>query len=105
MENQGDQRKTPRHSCLRGDRLCLLCVLASVLSLLVLPALACAQDPGALETAQAMERLVTSAIERAEKSVVAIARIRREIDGDPDELAADPGFVPSEFGTGIVIDA
>jgi serine protease Do len=66
-----------------------------------------------------MERLVTEAIERADRSVVAIARVRREADQPrPAEGAAglvlpgvgvadpaDPAFVPSEFGTGVVIDA
>jgi serine protease Do len=66
-----------------------------------------------------MERLVTEAIERAEKSVVAIARVRREKDApprEPGEIAlpplsargsnpTDPEFVPNEFGTGVVIDA
>lgn len=78
-----------------------------------------AQESSALETAAAMERLVTDAIERAEKSVVAIARVRREKDApagpedltlpafplDRDAGPTDPKFVPNEFGTGVVIDA
>jgi serine protease Do len=78
-----------------------------------------AQDPSALATAAAMERLLTDAIERAEKSVVAIARVRRQTDqlvpaegvappvipglGSPEPT--DPAFFPNEFGTGVVIDA
>lgn len=64
-----------------------------------------------------MERLVTDAIERAERSVVAVARVRRDADRPqaPEELEvpslpgvadpSDPDYVPSEFGTGVVIDA
>ncbi len=81
---------------------------------------ASAQEPSPLATASAMERLTTEAIERAEKSVVAIARVRKdEAAGDQaaaDRIpgierplerldATDPRFVPTEFGTGVVIDA
>lgn len=80
---------------------------------------ASAQEPAPLATAAAMERLVTEAIERAEKSVVAIARVRRQTDkpiaaedvvppiipGLGGTEPTDPAFVPSEFGTGVVIDA
>jgi len=79
---------------------------------------AIAQDP--LTAIAALERLTTDAIERAEKSVVAIARVRKE--ETPNGLPAadriptierplerldptDPRFVPTEFGTGVVIDA
>src|SRR5262245_58642182 len=88
-------------------------VAAALFSALPVPA----QDPSPLATAAAMERLVTEAIERAEKSVVAIARVRKQTDqataDAPPRLAipglagsdaADPAVVPSEFGTGIVID-
>lgn len=64
-----------------------------------------------------MQRLVVEAIERAEGSVVAIARIRRDAAQAlvPDVPAAplpglgspeptDRAFVPSEFGSGVVID-
>ncbi|HZN36733.1 MAG TPA: trypsin-like peptidase domain-containing protein [Pirellulaceae bacterium] len=71
-----------------------------------------AQEPSALAAAAAMEKLVTEAIEKAEKSVVAIARVRREPAaeaGSPLRLERtdplDPAFVPHEFGTGVVIDA
>ena len=66
-----------------------------------------------------MERLVTEAIEKAEKSVVAIARVRREntlrlragrscdsaVPAGPLCRPDRPSFVPNEFGTGVVIDA
>ena len=52
---------------------------ASALLIVALPSdRLSAQEGSALETAAAMERLVTEAIEKAEKSVVAIARVRRE---------------------------
>src|SRR5947209_6365206 len=78
-----------------------------------------AQELAPLATAAAMERLMTEAIERAEKSVVAIARVRKEDPGtEPTGTAAgsfagslieraspaDPRFVPTEFGSGVVID-
>jgi len=84
--------------------------LAAVIALVAFQT-ASAQDPSALAAMAAMERLVTDAIERAEKSVVAIARVRREADANADVPGArrsdplDPGFVPHEFGTGVVIDA
>jgi serine protease Do len=66
-----------------------------------------------------MQRLVVEAIERSEKSVVAIARVRRDparpTVADEIHVPALPGlggtdptdraFVPSEFGAGVVIDA
>ncbi len=66
-----------------------------------------------------MERLMTEAIERAEKSVVAISRVRKDeaatnqapitdlsFPGSLRDRASptDPRFVPTEFGTGVVID-
>jgi S1-C subfamily serine protease len=83
----------------------LLLVLALATSHLV------AQEPAALQTAAALEQLLVSAIDKAGKSVVAIARV------DPLEPArngdrlqprprtpADPEFVPDHFGTGVIID-
>ena len=79
-----------------------------------------AQEPSPLATAAAMQRLTIDAIQRAEKSVVAIARVRKDDQGgEPssrdtlpptDGLSqrfepTDPRFVPTEFGTGVVIDA
>jgi serine protease Do len=78
-----------------------------------------AQEPAALATVTAMERLVTEAIERAERSVVAIARVPRDGERPAAERAfappaipglgfpepTDPSFVPSEFASGVVIDA
>jgi serine protease Do len=77
-----------------------------------------AQEPSSAAAAAAMERLVVEAIERSEKSVVAISRVRRQAEGATFPETApppaiipglgtdptDPAFVPSEFGTGVVID-
>src|SRR5262245_14753402 len=93
--------------------ICLMLVLALGIS-------ARGQEPSPRSVAAAMERLTIEAIDRAEKSVVAITRVRKDdgvgepplIDGFPtaDQLAqraepTDPRFVPTEFGTGVVIDA
>jgi serine protease Do len=105
---------------LKGQRGCLAATASALAVLALISARLSAQEGSALETAAAMERLVTDAIERAEKSVVAIARVRREKDAparEPEDLAlppfpldrdvgpTDPKFVPNEFGTGVVIDA
>src|SRR5437868_3627855 len=60
----------------RGIAVCL--VAMAVLAPQSLPA----QEPSPLATTAAMERLVTEAIERAEKSVVAISRVRKEAVGE-----------------------
>jgi len=57
-------------------------VIGCGISLLANPS--CAQEPSPLATATAMQRLVVDAIERAEGSVVAISRLRR----DPAQPAA-----------------
>ncbi len=76
-------------------------------------------EPSGLQAAVALENVVVEAIAKAEKSVVAIARIRKdrqepleplegEILPERDLRAADAtrsDFVPHEFGTGVVIDA
>jgi serine protease Do len=102
--------KTERLPFLRF--LCFLCYL-------LLPCLSFAQEPSPLATAAALERLMTEAIERAEKSVVAISRVRKDdAVGEQPPIAAlplpgslverasptDPRFVPTEFGTGVVIE-
>ena len=72
--------------------------------------------------AAAIESAVVEAIAKAEKSVVAVARVRKERPGDaavefrPDPFGrrilpsappqpTDPDFLPSEFGAGVVVDA
>lgn len=82
------------------------------------PTAAVAQEPAAQATALAIERLLVEAVERAEKSVVAIARVRKSATPDTPAPAApppaipglgvsdptDPAFIPNEFGTGVVFD-
>jgi len=80
-----------------------------------------AQEASGLQLAMAMEQVLVKAIERAEKSVVAIARVPTD-DPESAPLAGDnqipwqqqifrrperPGdrqFIPRHFGTGVVVD-
>ncbi len=73
------------------------------------------QEPTALEAALTMEKVLVDAIARAEKSVVAIARVRnrdepRPLAVDPFDQQppkpdpTDPRFVPNEYASGVVID-
>ncbi len=79
------------------------------------------QNPPPLERALAVERALTAAIAKAEASVVAIARVRKNQPGEsfefelrpdafgrrtlpvPGPAPTDPDFIPNEFGTGVVI--
>ena len=82
-----------------------------------------AQSPAKADLAAALEQSLVEAIARAEKSVVAIARVRKERPGEavrweprPDPFGAgrslglsaprptDPEFVPNEFAAGVVVD-
>lgn len=81
-----------------------------------------AAEPAGLEAAAALENALVGAIARSEKSVVAIARVRKEKPGEnfrlelrPDAFGrrlapmiqpapTDPDFVPNEYGTGVVLD-
>ena len=88
----------------------------------VRPALVLGQEPSGLQALAALEGTLVDAIARGEKSVVAIGRVRKprlsspadvtdlpplrgafetESDSDPTR----PGFMPHEFGTGVVIDS
>jgi len=78
------------------------------------------EPPTGLQTALALEQLLVDSIRAAEHSVVAVARVRRPENSADDPAAlgplaiprlfangespADPGFVPTEFGAGVVID-
>ncbi|MGA2064401.1 MAG: trypsin-like peptidase domain-containing protein [Thermoguttaceae bacterium] len=83
---------------------------------------ALAQEPSGPQAAAALEKALVESIARAEPSVVAIARVRRE---GPDEALrpefrpdpfqrrpaalrppqpTDANFVPTEYGTGVVVD-
>jgi serine protease Do len=94
--------------------------IAAAILLAGYPAFAQDRQPPGLEAAAALEQVVVDAIAKAEQSVVAIARVRRDAAAAPardeDDRPAlprlpevtdptDPSFVPSEFGTGVVIDA
>ena len=85
------------------------------------PRIALAQEPGGLQAAFALQQMLIDSIQRAERSVVAIARVRRP-DNQADDPAAlgplaipqlfadgdspaHPDFVPNEFGAGVVIEA
>ncbi len=97
---------------MRQTHLCLL--LAAVFSLACecLPA----QEPSGLEAAAALQSSLVKTIAGAEKSVVAIARVRKEQPGDSvrkefqpepfgNEIApTDSRFVPNEYGAGVVVD-
>ncbi|MEO2009340.1 MAG: trypsin-like peptidase domain-containing protein [Pirellulaceae bacterium] len=66
--------------------------------------------PADLERALILQRAVIHSIAKAEASVVAIARVPKEQAAGvlgPGGIPApsDPAFVPTEFGSGIVIDA
>ena len=84
---------------------------------------ALAQEPSAgTDVAAAIEKTLVDVIARNEKSVVAIARVRREASGEafrmelrPDAfdrrpilssvpLPTDPDFIPNEYGAGVVVD-
>ena len=80
------------------------------------------EAPSGVDAAAAMEKVLVDAIARCEKSVVAIARVRKEQPGEtfqlefrpdpfgrrPTPLAppqpTDPDFIPNEYGTGVVVD-
>ncbi|MBX7166684.1 MAG: PDZ domain-containing protein [Pirellulales bacterium] len=74
-----------------------------------------------LQLAASIEQSMVAAIGEAEKSVVAIARIRRnDAEGGPagplfdpfgqqattneESDPSQPGFIPTDFGTGVVVD-
>jgi len=81
-----------------------------------------AQEPSGLGAAADFENALVRTIATAERSVVAIARVRKEqsdasvrLEFRPDPfgrklsignrpLPTDPSFVPNEYGTGVVFD-
>jgi serine protease Do len=89
---------------------------------LTVPRAAGGDDPAGLGAATAIENSLVETIASAEKSVVAIARVRKEQGGDsvrlefrPDPFGrrpaigsppppTDPNFVPNEYGAGVVVD-
>ena len=97
-------------------RIALRWTLAAGLAWPLTAAALAAQEPSGLEAAVALENALVKTIATAEKSVVAIARIRKEQPGDsvrkefrPDPFGneippTDPRFVPNEYGAGVVVD-
>jgi serine protease Do len=93
--------------------ICLFAIVACWL-----PSPASAQQPTGLEAAAAMEEVLVKAIAHSERSVVAIARVKRGND-DRLDLApnlfnqlghsvprpGDADFIPNEYATGVVVDA
>jgi S1-C subfamily serine protease len=81
--------------------------------------LARGQEPSGLEAVSALEDVMVKAIAAAERSVVAIARVRRneeerlEIQSDmfnrlrpmAPPRPGDPEFIPNEYATGVVVGA
>ena len=74
--------------------------------------------PDGLALMAAIEQTTTAAIAKAERSVVAIARVRRDRvpasrvmelripeNGGFETVPDNPDFVPSNFGSGVVISA
>ncbi len=77
---------------------CGLCLFTAA------PAPLAGQELTALQAAITMEKVIVDTIADAEKSVVAIARVRnRDRVGGPaiDPLSND--FVPNEYGTGVIV--
>ncbi len=91
--------------------------------LIAVPWAASAQEGAGPDLLETLERSMTGAIEQAERSVVAIARVRKAQPGEtfplefrPDPFGrrlapapapqpTDPDFIPSAYGTGVVVDA
>jgi serine protease Do len=85
------------------------------------PRITPAQEPNGLQAAIALQESLIRSIQRAERSVVAIARVRRPKNQADDPAALGPlavpqlfaegdspehpDFVPNEFGAGVVIEA
>ncbi len=102
---------------------CRSCYGIAALALLALvPVDSRGQEPSKYPAAAAMQEAMVDAIERAERSVVAIARVRKGQGGIGGQavrndfpldrvsvpmlnvLPTSPDFVPNEFATGVVID-
>ncbi len=95
---------------------------AALLLLGLAPSLSIGQEPSGIDAAVAIERTLVDVIAGAEKSVVAIARVRKERSDEasttefrPDPFGrravaasspqpTDPDFIPNEFATGVVVD-
>jgi len=84
-----------------------------LLACLTVDRAAMAQPPGpgppssALESATVLEGALVEAISSAEKSIVAIARVRRPEEGAQEQELdpTDPDFIPNEYASGVVVGA
>ncbi len=117
--NRGDMPLTssPRPGARRAFGAAIL-----VLGWLSAAGIVVAEGPADLGAAASVEQAVIKAIARAESSVVAIARVQKPEPGRdfplefrPDPFGrravpysspspTDPDFVPSQYGTGVVVD-
>ncbi|HVW01287.1 MAG TPA: trypsin-like peptidase domain-containing protein, partial [Planctomycetaceae bacterium] len=86
-------------------------LLLSAVVLALQPAFVRAQSPDGLAAVAALEQSLVQAIEKAEQSVVSIARYRPADSRlhfgrfDVHEEGPDnPNFVPNEFGAGVIIE-
>ncbi len=100
----------------------VLLTVAFGFSVALIPPWAAAQEPSGLQAAAAIEQTLVDVIARNEKSVVAIARVRKEepaeafnIELRPDAFGrrfapldrprpTDPDFIPNQYATGVIID-
>jgi S1-C subfamily serine protease len=105
------------------DRVAIVATVG-LMSWLLVPTAGRGQAPSGLEAAAALQDVMVSAIERAGKSVVAIARVRKgernvrspdeprnllQFEASPfgflpDSNPTSPDFVPNEFASGVVLD-
>lgn len=94
----------------------------TILLLVLLPTAGHGQRPAEYQAAVAVQKAMMDAIARAERSVVAIARVRKGQRGMASQgtrrdaglggvgvpalrvSPTSPGFVPNEFATGVIID-
>ncbi len=117
--------RTPRAGRVRRPRCGRLAPAVLVaLAALAGPAAGSGQEPSGPQALAALQDLMVTAIEKAERSVVAIARVRKAERGlrAPEDFAGplrldhsslgflseanptSPDFVPNEFATGVVLD-
>jgi serine protease Do len=80
-----------------------LSVLFLSIAILTIATPAPAQEVTGLQAALALEKTLVDVIAKTEKSVVAIARVRKD-NPRTEEERMSPDFVPNEFGTGVVVD-
>lgn len=95
-------------------------VFAACFACAASPAYAQNGEPTGLAAALALEKALTTTIEETEPSVVSIARVSllQQVDlgdrfrplegprelGPSERLPTDPDFIPSRYGTGVIVD-